>query len=96
MGQERMFKIKIDRENFYTGRDLTNGRVYGSPVLSAGLRATYDTAAAVAARLQEVGYDNATPVDMSGRPVSLENNRPASVPDEEVLELWGPAANEAI
>ena len=26
MGQERVFKVKIDGENFFTGRDLTSGR----------------------------------------------------------------------
>jgi hypothetical protein len=94
MGQEKVFRVKIDKENFFTGRDTTSGQVYGSPQLSAGLRATFDVAAAIAARLQEVGYDDAIPVDMSGRPVGPDNDRPASISSTELAELWGPAASQ--
>ena len=91
MGQERMFRIKIDGENFYTGRDMTSGQIYGSPLLGAGLRASFDTAAAIVARLNDVGYDAAVVTDITGRPVSVENNRPSSVADAELNDLWGPA-----
>ena len=90
MGQERMFKVKIDGENFFTGRDLTSGQVYGSPLLSAGLRATYDGAAAIAARLNDVGYD-AVVTDISGREIGPNNDRPSTAAQSEVDDLWGPA-----
>jgi hypothetical protein len=90
MAQERVFRIKLDGENFYTGRDLTTGAVYGSPLLHAGLRASFDTAAAIVARLQDVGYDGANVVDITGRPVSVNNDRPSNVPDEDLAEMWGP------
>jgi|HubBroStandDraft_1064217.scaffolds.fasta_scaffold04838_4 hypothetical protein len=91
MAQERMFRIRIDGENFYTGRDLKTGAVYGSPLLHAGLRASFDGAAAIVARLNDVGYDAAVVTDITGRPVSAENNRPSSVADEELVALWGPS-----
>ena len=90
MGQERVFKVKIDGENFFTGRDLTSGQVYGSPLVHAGLRASFDGAAAIVARLNDVGYDAAVVTDISGRPVNSENNRPSNVAEAELNDLWGP------
>jgi hypothetical protein len=90
MVQEKMFRIRIDGQNFFTGRDLASGEVYGSPLLHAGLRASFDAAAAVVARLADVGYDAAVVTDITGRPVNAENDRPSSVADDELDDLWGP------
>ena len=83
-------RSKSTGQNFFTGRDLTSGQVYGSPLVHAGLRASFDGAAAIVARLNDVGYDAAVVTDISGRPVNSENNRPSNVAEAELNDLWGP------
>jgi|SRR5271163_4762960 len=92
MGQEqpRVFRIRVSEGSYFCSRDTVSGAIYQTQLCAASARADFDTAALIVARLIDQGFDFAAVTDISGRPIGPNNDRPANVPDEDVLELWGP------
>lgn len=88
MDENRIFKVRMSTDYYYSGRDATGARALGfrgAPAM--GLSMTYAVACAVACRLVEIGYEDAICVDSQGIPISPDNP-PQSVAPDEFEEAW--------
>jgi hypothetical protein len=91
MSQEhlRTFRIRYARDHFFMYRDSAAGKIYGTQFYIASARLSYDAASAIAARLGDLGYDDAEVTDFNGRTIGPDNDRPSAIPKIEVEEVWG-------